>query len=329
MPAENSRFREGFWPPSPRLSPPGVPGGEGGNSPAGVGVRSYKATPSGDRTDGAPAAKTGPAPAGVAQVPPGEVVFVLKGKLTPSLQIAVSPIDVAGEVTEITFVEGKRVKKGEVLARIRDNRYLNDFNTSVATLAYEFFTGKIPSLAGVDYLVSPTGPNTNNLNSAYYQSFNLENRYINFAVNLGKLGEGKDAFAAKYGAMSLFDATREAYKTIFGADLDYRDFNFSLNNTMFGPTRFRNAGLDSNLEVEFKTKVVTDFAFNYNVAKNVTLSFNINNILNVTPKWNMKALNSAGQALLDSKTKDAVTGMTPSEWRGDETAMLPPSPKTA
>jgi hypothetical protein len=42
-----------------------------------------------------------------------------------------------------------------------------------------------------------------------YQDFNLENRYINFAVNLGKLGEGKDAFAAHYGTLSLFDATRE------------------------------------------------------------------------------------------------------------------------
>lgn len=90
-------------------------------------------------------------------------------------------------------------------------------STSVATLAYQFFTGKIPSQGGVDYLVSPTGPNGNNLNSAYYQSFNLENRYINFAVNLGKFGEGKEAFSAKYGALTLFDATREAYKTIFGS----------------------------------------------------------------------------------------------------------------
>lgn len=88
--------------------------------------------------------------------------------------------------------------------------------TSVSTLAYQFFTGKIPTEAGIDYLVSPTGPNANNLNSAYYQSFNLENRYINFAVALGKMGEGKDAFAAKYGALSFVEATREAYKTIFG-----------------------------------------------------------------------------------------------------------------
>jgi serralysin len=88
--------------------------------------------------------------------------------------------------------------------------------TAVTTLSYEFFTGKIPTEAGVDYLVSPTGPNANNLNSAYYQSFNVENRYINFAVNLGKTGEGHAAFAAKYDALSLVDATRTAYETIFG-----------------------------------------------------------------------------------------------------------------
>jgi hypothetical protein len=48
--------------------------------------------------------------------------------------------------------------------------------TSVALLAYEFFTGSTPSAAGLDYLVSPTGPNPNNLNSAYYHSFNETNR---------------------------------------------------------------------------------------------------------------------------------------------------------
>jgi serralysin len=88
--------------------------------------------------------------------------------------------------------------------------------SAVAVLSYEFFTGKTPTAAGMDYLVSPTGPNPNNLNSAYYQAFNIENRYINFAVNLGKYGEGATAFTANYGALSLFDATRKAYATIFG-----------------------------------------------------------------------------------------------------------------
>lgn len=89
--------------------------------------------------------------------------------------------------------------------------------TSVATLAYQFFTGKIPGGPGYDYLVSPTGPNSNNLNSAYYQSFNLENRYINFAVNLGKVGEGAAKFSAEYAGMSLAEATKKAYGVIFGS----------------------------------------------------------------------------------------------------------------
>jgi iron complex outermembrane receptor protein len=117
----------------------------------------------------------------------------------------------------------------------------------------------------------------------------------------------------------VLDATQEAlmftsrpkFKTILGADLDYQNMNFSLNNTVFGPTRFRNAGMDTNLEVKFKTRAVTDFAMNYNLTKNTTLSFNINNLLNVTPVWEFKALNSAGQAIIDDKTKDAVTGLTP------------------
>ncbi|WP_269714068.1 hypothetical protein [Caulobacter sp. NIBR2454] len=92
-----------------------------------------------------------------------------------------------------------------------------DGTTSVATMSYQFFTGRVPASDGLDYLAGAEGPNPNNLNSAYFQNFSLENRYINFAVNLGRDGEGKAAFATSYGALSLFDATREAYRTIFGA----------------------------------------------------------------------------------------------------------------
>ena len=89
--------------------------------------------------------------------------------------------------------------------------------TSVATLAYQFFTGHTPSLAGLDYLVSPTGPNPNNLNSAYYAGFSTLNRYINFASNLGKVGEGAAAFQAAYGGLSLADTTSKTYAAIFGS----------------------------------------------------------------------------------------------------------------
>jgi multidrug efflux pump subunit AcrA (membrane-fusion protein) len=64
---------------------------------------------------------------------PGELLFQLKGNLIPSLQIAVSPVDVGGEVTEIHFKEGDVVKKDQILAVIRDTRYQNEFNSAEAS----------------------------------------------------------------------------------------------------------------------------------------------------------------------------------------------------
>ena len=86
----------------------------------------------------------------------------------------------------------------------------------VAVLSYGFFTGVTLRASGLDYLLSPTGPNANNLNSAYYAGFNTENRYINFAENLGKVGEGAAAFQAAYGGLTLQAAADKAYAAIFG-----------------------------------------------------------------------------------------------------------------
>ncbi len=129
-------------------------------------------------------------------------------------------------------VAAGRVTQAQAFAQITAKALAT---TSVATLAYEFFTGSTPTKAGLDYLVSPSGGNANNLNSAYYQSFSVENRYINFAVNLGKLGEGAAKFSAAYGGGTLFDAVKTAYTTIFGqaptdAKLhDILDQSFTLN----------------------------------------------------------------------------------------------------
>ena len=89
--------------------------------------------------------------------------------------------------------------------------------TEVAVLSYGFFTGVTLRASGLDYLLSTTGPNPNNLNSAYYAGFSTENRYINFAVNLGKAGEGAAAFQAGYGALTLQGAADKAYAAIFGS----------------------------------------------------------------------------------------------------------------
>jgi len=93
---------------------------------------------------------------------------------------------------------------------------LADASAAVAITSYAFFTNRTPSEGGMDYLLSPIGPNPANLNSAYYQGFNAENRYINFAVNLGRDGEGKAAFEAEYAGKTMLEATRSAYTEIFG-----------------------------------------------------------------------------------------------------------------
>jgi HlyD family secretion protein len=110
---------------------------------AGVGVRSYKAAEAGGDTagaaKGAPAA--GAAPASGAQqasnhpsAEPGALLFPIKGTLTPFLQINLSPDDVTGTVIDIYFKEGDRVKKGQKLATIRNDHYLNDWNATKAAL---------------------------------------------------------------------------------------------------------------------------------------------------------------------------------------------------
>ena len=91
-----------------------------------------------------------------------------------------------------------------------------DKTTAVANLAYTFFTGKSPTKAGLDYLVDST-VNATDLNDPYYAQFGLENRYINFAANLGVLGEGSLAFAATYGAMTYAAFVASVYEKIVGA----------------------------------------------------------------------------------------------------------------
>lgn len=92
--------------------------------------------------------------------------------------------------------------------------------TEVAVMSYGFLADLTVGTAGIDYLVSTTGGNPNNLNSAYYAQFSLENRFINFAVNLVKYGEAKDSFIQEYGENGSPVVTLErAYLKLFGQSI--------------------------------------------------------------------------------------------------------------
>ncbi len=89
-------------------------------------------------------------------------------------------------------------------------------DVQVAVQAYQFFTGTIPSTAGLDYLTN-SATNTQDLNDPYYAQFNLENRYINFAANLGVVGEGATAFSTTYGGLTFAQYVDVVYETIIGS----------------------------------------------------------------------------------------------------------------
>lgn len=109
-------------------------------------------------------------------------------------------------------VAGGGASDSQILSNILNGA---DNSTALAVMSYQFFTGRSPTQVGMSYLVnSPYNPT--DLNDAYYSGFNIENRYINFAANLGVVGEGAFAFANKYGEMSFADYVASIYQTIIG-----------------------------------------------------------------------------------------------------------------
>ena len=97
---------------------------------AGVGVRWYKSpsagAPGAGPKAGAPGAGAAGAQGGDKPIADGELILPITGKLTPDLQINLSPEDVSGVITEIFFKEGQTVKKDQKLATIQNYRYKAD-----------------------------------------------------------------------------------------------------------------------------------------------------------------------------------------------------------
>jgi len=118
----------------------------------------------------------------------------------------------------------------------------------------------------------------------------LENKRISPLAN-ANFGATQDA---------LMFSSRPDTKWILGTNYEVGKFGFSLNNTYFGKTTFKQDGMDSNLRTEFTPKIVTDLGINFSASEKLTLSLNVNNLLNVLPEWNFVAENAAGQAILNS-----------------------------
>ncbi len=97
--------------------------------------------------------------------------------------------------------------------------------------------------------------------------------------------------------ISLLEEGRPRYKAVLGFDYRLNKLGVSLNNTLFGPTKFQdldNGGsIMNNIKQVFKSAVVTDLNLGYNFTNTISFNLGINNLLNVLPKWKLELTGSA------------------------------------
>jgi hypothetical protein len=140
----------------------------------------------------------------------------------PNGASVVNPVFVAVEQAKIISAQ----LTAGTITTVQAKEMLIDLATPTQVVAHEtynFFTGTPPTAAGFSYLVdSPT--NSTDLTDPYYAGFNTLNRFINFAVNLGSIGDGKTDFQANYGALTFEQAVAKAYDAVIG-DQSARGFD--------------------------------------------------------------------------------------------------------
>ncbi|THH41425.1 TonB-dependent receptor [Neolewinella litorea] len=164
-----------------------------------------------------------------------------------------------------------------------------------------FVNGLDTRTSGIDFVSSYRGLRFGDRSLVVNLSGNytLQNERIG-AVKNPEIVAGAGQSVANPTQEALFFTSRPKYKAILGIDYDLEKVGFSLNNTLFGPTEFRQQGLATGLYTEFETKVVTDLSIFYRLTEKFTLQFNANNIFNVLPEWNFKSESPAGDALLNN-----------------------------
>jgi iron complex outermembrane recepter protein len=163
-----------------------------------------------------------------------------------------------------------------------------------------FANGLDSKTSGIDFVANYRGLSigSNKLGVNLSGNYTLTNE-IDGKVKNPALVESAGQSISNLTQQALFFTSRPKFKAILGFDLDLGKIGVSLNNTVFGPTTFRQQGLDAGLYTEFATKVVTDLGLTFSVTDKSTISLNVNNLLNVLPEWSYKAdKGSAAEAKL-------------------------------
>jgi len=101
---------------------------------------------------------------------------------------------------------------------------------------------------------------------------------------------------------SIIESSRPRYKVVAGASYRINKMSYHLNNTLFGSTAYQdinNGGLImEHVQQVFSPAMTTDLHIARQLRKNMQLSFTVNNIFNVLPKWKLEGLDPVGETYL-------------------------------
>ncbi len=186
----------------------------------------------------------------------------------------------------------------------------NSWDTRLCDLLVEnnlsdirFFSNALNSrTSGIDIGVTYNGltvaPGTMNFNFS-----------ANYMIQNGREGAIKDLDIIEEAGQTVSNPTMEAlfftsrpkYKANLRIDYTIGKFDVFLNNTLFGPTQFKQAGLPAGLYTEFRPAVVTDLGLNYKITDRLSTVLHVNNLFNILPEWHFKSDNGTlpSQAQLD------------------------------
>ncbi|MFM2267549.1 MAG: hypothetical protein RL757_990 [Bacteroidota bacterium] len=219
--------------------------------------------------------------------------------------------------SSITTDDRKAVAPTTELGRILKGNAVGLGNFDLKSVQF-FINGIETNTSGLDYIVSYRNIAIGEKGKL---AFNLAGNVILKNEIVGKPAEPAAVSAAGSSILngqirSLLTESRPKYKAIFGIDVSLDKWNFNLNNTLFGPTAFRdfdNANEDMNyIKAVFKPAVVTDLSIGYSFNDKMAVTVNVNNLLGVLPKWDLE-VNAIEGATDATKLADAKAALADPE----------------
>jgi iron complex outermembrane receptor protein len=208
-------------------------------------------------------------------------------------------------------------------------------NAADIVSAQFFINGIKTRTSGIDLVANYKGISIgkSNLDINFAANYTLENKILGAPNNPKSFAEaGANIMNAQ--TISLLTESRPLYKAVLGFDYRINKLSMNFNNTLFGKTKFQDLdngtsykGLGilinpsspndpinsrnamNDIKQVFTPAVLTDLNIGYDITKKFNIAFNINNLFNVLPKWDLVALNDNGQKVLNNaEAEDLLKG---------------------